>query len=181
CRNSRTGGPAIRRLARPEAGGERPVDEALSLRAHLDERRPPEQPRALGKSERAHRLLLVRGDDEPLATLGSAALEHVAPRLGGVALAEPVLPVAADLARLVRALHDDCLPWQKARQETTRRPGCQGTRAAKHDASRRALASSGLRPATDVGTPTRKRFELQRSPGLRAAIPRRSGHFSDPT
>src|SRR5205814_10182869 len=100
---------------------------------------------------------------------------------GGIALAEPVLPIAADLARLVRALHDDCLPCQKARQETARRLGCQGMRAAQRDASRRALMSNGLRPATDVGTPTRKRFEHQRSPGLRAAIPRRSGHFSDPT
>src|SRR4051812_5039923 len=62
-------------------------------------------------------LLLRRADDEPLAALRPAALEDIAARLGGVALAKPVFAVAADLARLVRALHDDCLPegWSEKR------------------------------------------------------------------
>src|SRR6202022_132862 len=54
-------------------------------------------------------LLPRRADDEPLATLRPAALEHPAARLGRVPLAKPVLAIAADLARLVRALHGDCL------------------------------------------------------------------------
>src|SRR3954464_11277380 len=54
-------------------------------------------------------LLLGRADNEALAALRAASLQDVAARLGGVALAKAVLAVAADLARLVRALHDDCL------------------------------------------------------------------------
>ena len=77
-----------------------------------------EQARALGKAavpgmrHCAHarvRLLPGGADDEPLAALCPAALEDVATRLCGVALAETVLAVAADLAGLVRALHDCCL------------------------------------------------------------------------
>src|SRR5438045_7251541 len=50
--------------------------------------------------------LLLRGaHDEALAALRTTPLEDVAPLLGAHPLAEPVLPVAPDLARLVGALH----------------------------------------------------------------------------
>src|SRR4051812_36394799 len=50
--------------------------------------------------------LLLRGaHDEALAALRAAPLEDVPALLGAHPLAEPVLPVAPDLARLVGALH----------------------------------------------------------------------------
>src|SRR3984893_1448735 len=101
---------ARRRSSFPPAGSRGTRRDGAGARSWVM-RRPP---RALP------RLLLRRADDEPLAALRTAALEDVAAGLGRVALAEPMLAVAADLARLVRALHDDWPPESEKRGKKAR-------------------------------------------------------------
>ena len=66
------------------------------------------------------RLLSRRAHHEPLAALRAAALEDSPPRSRRISLAKPVLAVAADLARLVRALHDDWPPESEKRGKKAR-------------------------------------------------------------
>jgi len=102
-------------------------------------------------------LLLRRADDEPLAALRTAALEDVAAGLGRVALAEPVLAVAATL-----------LGWY-VRFTTT------GLLRAKSPA--RKHAPSGKSRNLDGGPGS---FDPQRKFHMDGTIPRRSSHFGDP-
>src|SRR5207248_1386018 len=61
------------------------------------------------------RLLPRRAHHEPLAALRAPPLEDPPPRSRRIALAKPVLAVAADLARLVGALHDGPPPESEKR------------------------------------------------------------------
>src|SRR5437762_9966940 len=83
-------------------------------------------------------LLLRCADDEPLTALRAPPLEDVAAGLGGVALAEPVLLVPPDLARLVRALHDDCLLGAKSAARKHARSGVSTTASSDQPRSARS-------------------------------------------
>src|SRR5207248_2028888 len=106
-------------------------------------------------------LLPRRADDEPLATLRPAALEHPASRLGRVPLAKPVLAIAADLARLVRALHGDRLLRAKS-------------------AARKHAYPGKSRKVRDATCNPDGSFAAQTNSSAQATILRRSRYFGDP-
>jgi hypothetical protein len=94
-------------------------------------------PRALPRG-----LLARRAHDEPPAALRPAALEDFPPCPRRVALAKAMLAVAADLARLIRALHGGLPPESEKRGKKAR-----ATRQVKE----RPLRTKILRRANDSG------------------------------
>ena len=122
------------RVADPRADRDaQPRDRTVSRRLHDDEARrvmtspvtlelqelpPPPHPGGLwipsgaghGSALSSPGLLRRNGDGQALAPLGSAPLDHLAPRRGRHAGAKPVRALTPSIARLIRPLHRETHP-----------------------------------------------------------------------
>ena len=118
-------------------------------------------------------LLLRRADREALAPLGTPALQHGAALPGTHPLAEPVLAIATDLARLIRAPHH-CLHAvrKKARHLSTRNPECQAASRRRFPPGRQGATGSSLAMRGD----TRASRSATRSSNSPLVASRRCAH-----
>lgn len=131
------------------------------------------------------RLLLRRGGGEPLPPLRATALEHGAPGLGGIALAEAVGTVSPQLGGLVRTLGQGPAPSLREAARLNAKECCESTRADRiRPASKPnfsfflAPSASGDRktpgPATSFEAPPPCHLPPRSQPAL--PVPSTSGH-----